>query len=377
MKSSVYGNHVCKSLLLLALSLVLAACGKSEAQPGGPANAGPDAAAPQKPEPVAVKRVTFGDAKSIFSTTATLEAEQRADVVSRTTGVVRRIEVEEGDMVKKDQVLLTLEDENQKLQLKMAQIKVQNLQKEYQRLKPVHEQGILSAQEFEALESRIEEAQASVELAELNLSYTVVRAPFSGSLTRRYLDQGAAVQPNAALFQIMDTSPLLARIHIPANRMGSVHSGQSVVLTLDSSASELVGKLSLVSPIVDASAGTVKVTAEIANYPAGTRPGDFVQVNVVTESHANAMLVDTVAVFEDKGEQVLYIVVDGKAVRKVVKVGFVERGVTEILAGIDGSEWIVVKGQRNLRDGAAVDVLEGASADATAALSPGTAGVTL
>ncbi len=375
LKKSVNWQYIWKGLLLGMLSLVLAACGEDAKEAPNPGAAGGDAAAQQKPEPVAVKRVRFGEAKSIFSTTATLEAEQSADVVARTTGIVRRIEVEEGDMVKKGQLLLTLDNETQKLDLKMAQIKAHNLEKEYERLKHVHEKGILSAQEFEAMANRLEEARANVEIAQLNLSHTQVRAPFSGRLTRRYLDEGANIQANAPLLQIMDTSPLLARIHIPANRMGSVRSGQLVQLRLDSATAELEGKLRLVSPIVDATAGTVKITAEISAYPAGTRPGDFVQVDVVTESHANAMLVDTVAVFEDKGEQILYIVVDGKAVRKVVKVGFVERGVTEILDGIDGSEWIVVKGQRNLREDAAVEVLEDASTESTAVHAKAAQGV--
>jgi RND family efflux transporter MFP subunit len=119
------------------------------------------------------------------------------------------------------------------------------------------------------------------------------------------------------------------------------------------------GKVSLVSPIVDPATGTVKVTAEIHDYPPGTRAGDFAQVRIVTARHERATLVPSRAVFEEQGSDILFVVEDHKAVRRIVETGFVDGDLTEVLGGVEEGELVIVKGQRELRDGAGVEVLEG------------------
>ena len=103
----------------------------------------------------------------------------------------------------------------------------------------------------------------------------------------------------------------------------------------------------------------MKVTAEVHDYPPGTRPGDFAQVRIVTARHERATLVPSRAVFEEQGNDILYVVEDGKAVRRVVETGFVDGDMTEIVDGLAAGELIVVKGQRQLRDGSGVEVIEG------------------
>ena len=119
-------------------------------------------------------------------------------------------------------------------------------------------------------------------------------------------------------------------------------------------------------PIVDETTGTVKVTAEIRKHPPGIRPGDFAEVQIVTERHQGAKLVPSRAVVQDEGESVVYVIANGKAARRVVKPGFVEGDVTEVLSGLEKGELVCVKGQRDLRDGQAVEILEGPGATASA-----------
>jgi membrane fusion protein (multidrug efflux system) len=353
--------------LLAALPLAfLAGCGgeeEAQAQSAGPGGGrgpgGPGGPNGGPPVPVAVEKVRSGSAASYYTATAALEAESRAQILARTTGVVREVLREEGDVVQQGEILLRLEDDEARWRVKQAEANLASARSDYERGKAMRESELVSTEEFEALENELRVREAELELAQLALSYTRVTSPFSGQVVRRLVDLGANVTPGTPLFDVMDVDPLLARVHIPARRMGFVEVGQEMEIRLDSIDATLAGQVSLISPIVDPSTGTVKVTAEIPDHPEATRPGDFAEVRIVTARHENATLVPSRSVFEDQGKQVLYVAVGGKAERRVVETGFVDGDDTEIVSGVEPGDLVVVKGQRQLRDGAAVDVLEG------------------
>jgi membrane fusion protein (multidrug efflux system) len=342
-----------------AVAVAFSGCGgESDGAPAGaPGNGAPGGA--ERAIPIAVARVTVGDAASYYTTTATLEAESRAEIAARTTGVVRQVLREEGDFVEAGDTLLLLEDDELRARVRQAEANLAKAQADHERRATMRATGLLSAQEFETSVNTLRVQEAEVELANLDLAHTRVSSPFAGRVVRRLIDLGANVSPGAPLFEVMDVNPLLARVHIPAKRMGFVRVGQDIELVLDSDKTELTGVVSLVSPIVDSSTGTVKVTAEIRDYPPATRPGDFAQVRIVTERHENSALVPSVAIFEDAGQSALYVVEDGKAARRVVVPGFVDGDFTEVMEGLDLEALVVTKGQRELRDGVGVEVLEG------------------
>jgi membrane fusion protein (multidrug efflux system) len=117
-----------------------------------------------------------------------------------------------------------------------------------------------------------------------------------------------------------------------------------------------------VSPVIDPSSGTIKVTIEIPTYPPGVRPGDFAQVSIVTERRVNRTLVPKVALVNDRGEQVVYVSADSTAERRVVEIGFQDDRNAEILTGVTEGERVVVKGQRTLKNGAAIKILDNTEA---------------
>jgi membrane fusion protein (multidrug efflux system) len=355
-------------LSLVTLGAVLAACagcgGKegdaSQGHGSGGAEAAPAAGGPPgETVPVAVVEAEIGVASSNYGTTAVLEAENHAQILARTTGVVRRLLREEGDLVQAGEVLIELEDDGAALRVRQAEVQLDKAEALHARAKSMREMGMLSDQEFESQDNDLHLREAELDLARLDLSYTRVVSPFAGRVVRRHVDLGANVTPGTALADVMDVTPLLALVHVPANRMGFVKPGQSVKIRLDSTGTDLDGVVRLVSPIVDPGTGTVKVTVEIMKYPPATRPGDFAQIQIVTARHDDAILVPSRAIFEEQGQSILFVVQEGKAVRRVVKSGFVDGENTEILEGVVAKDLVVVKGQRDLRDGLSVEILEG------------------
>jgi membrane fusion protein (multidrug efflux system) len=348
--------------IIALFALALSGCGgggddTAQAAPSDASGGGPGA--PRPSVPVAVERAERGAASSYYTTTATLEAASRAELLARTTGVVREILHEEGDVVPEGAELLRLEDDEARLRLEQAEANYRLAQAEFERRKAMLSGGLLSDGEFDTTRSNLEVREAELGLARVSLAYTRVTAPFAGRVVRRHVDLGASVNPGTPLFDVMDVTPLLAKIHIPAKRMGFVEAGQAIEVALDGAEKPLLGVVSLISPIVDETTGTVKVTAEIRDYPAGTRPGDFAEARIVTARHEDAVLVPSRAVFEEQGQDILYAVEDGKAVRRVLETGFVDGDFTEVVSGADSGDLIVVKGQRQLRPDGDVEILEG------------------
>ncbi len=343
----------------LAVVAALPACGNdSGGAPGAARAAGGRDRSQDPPTSVAVEPVTRGTVVARYTTTATLEAENRAEILARTQGVVEKLLCEEGDRVRSNQELLLLDDDEVRLRLQQAEVGLKEQRSIFERQEASFKKEVVSAAEFDLAKANVEKAEVERDLAEHTLSLTRVRAPFNGTITQRLVEVGQSVSEGTPLFAIASFDPLLARIHVPAKEMGSLRVGQAVELVLDSNAKRLNGVVRLVSPVIDPSSGTVKVTVHVTDYPEGTRPGDFAQVNVVTQRHEDVLRVPNVAVFEDRGENVVYVAQDSVAHRRVVDVGFIDDTHTEIRSGLEAGEIIVVKGQRSLRDGGRIRILE-------------------
>ncbi|MCK5408614.1 MAG: hypothetical protein KAJ37_14190, partial [Candidatus Krumholzibacteria bacterium] len=132
----------------------------------------------------------------------------------------------------------------------------------------------------------------------------------------------------------------------------------------------LRGIIDLVSPVIDPTSGTIKVTVEIPEYPPDTRPGDFAEVSIVTEKRAGTMLVPKIAVFTDRGDQIVYVAADSTAERRVIELGFEDDQHAEILSGVAEGENVVVKGQRSLKNGAPIKILEADTVSAGGPANP-------
>jgi membrane fusion protein (multidrug efflux system) len=131
-----------------------------------------------------------------------------------------------------------------------------------------------------------------------------------------------------------------------------------VQLVVTSTGDLLTGRIDLVNPMVDPESGTIKVTVEISDYPPTTRPGDFVEVSIVTDRRSDSLLVPRVAVVTERGLSSVYVVDGEVASQREVELGFSDDDNTEILSGIDEGELVVVQGQRALRDGQPVKLLD-------------------
>jgi membrane fusion protein (multidrug efflux system) len=373
------------STILVAAALVVAGCGggdDGQSQAGhqgrggggqghGPgAGQGPGGRPAQPAIPIAVARAQVGAISSYYTATATLAAEKEAQVLARVSGVVEALHCEEGDHVTTGQALLTIDNDEYRYRLAQAEANTADLRSRFDRLEEMQRQDLVSAEEYETVKNNLKSAEAEEGLARLTLSYTKVAAPFNGAVVSRLVDVGQNVSVGTALFVLSDFEPLLARVHVPSKEFKKLKPDQPVELVLESNRERLRGRIKLVSPVIDPSSGTIKVTIEIPEYPAGVRPGDFAEVRIVTERRTGATLVPKIALVTDRGEQVVYVAADSTAERRVVEIGFEDDDFAEILGGVAPDESVVVKGQRSLKHGDPIKILDGESSEAVADTKP-------
>ena len=332
----------------VAATAVLSGCGVGEAK-----------VPEQKPEPVpitvSVAPAEFGDMQALYSATAALEADAEALVVARTGGEITAILIEEGDYVEAGQVLARLDGARQRLAAEQARANHRKLLQEYKRNLELHDKGLVSAGAFENIKYEVDALEAAYELARLDLSYTEIRAPISGVVSERLVKLANTVNSSEVLFRIADPESLVASLYVPQRELNRFRTGQAAEMSADALPGDIyAARVQRISPTVDAEKGTFKVTLEVKESDHPLVPGMFTRINIVYDTHENALTVPAAAVSDEDSVHSLFVVDNGVARRVDVTTGYISRDRVEILSGIDENARVIVIGQNGLKDGARV-----------------------
>jgi membrane fusion protein (multidrug efflux system) len=308
------------------------------------------------PVPVEVSRVIPRSISSYYYTTATLDPEKKVDVLAKLAGQVVSIFVEEGDIVRAGQPLCKLEDDEQRISLEEARINRDKQQSEYDRIRSMFDQKLISDKEFSDTKYRAELAQAQFAAARLRYEHTEIRSPFDGVVTKRYVDLGQNVGIGNQIFEVADPQPLLVRMYLPENEVRTISIGQAVHIEPDNSPGRfLSGRVVRIAPEVDERTGTVKVTAETNGK---AMPGSFARIRVVTDTHDGSLTIPRRSVVSDAGETFVYIAVSDTVRKTPVRIGYQDQAFAEIIDGVEEGDSIVVVGTGGLRTGTKIKILE-------------------
>jgi len=312
----------------------------------------------QERVPVETVSVTTGDIASFLLLSSNLETERMSDVYSRTQGLVDKINVEEGDEVKKGQLLMELEPDE--LELIEARVKVEYERERslFKRKKMMFEKKLLSKEEFEIAGFSVDAKKISWQEAKLNLDHTQITSPISGVIGERLPRIGDRIHTTDKLFSVINNEEMIAVIHVPEKEVGKIHKKQKAYVTSQHIGDEkFAGWIKRVSPVVDPQSGTFKVTVGIKNEKKKLRPGMFVNVHVITEVHRNTALIPKTAVLYENERMQVFIVQDSLAKKIELKAGFQDYEKVESLSGIEPGAQIIVVGQAGLKDGSRVNVV--------------------
>ena len=306
--------------------------------------------------PVEVAALEVGPIESVLRFSTNLEAESEVQVFSQSSRLVTQLLVEEGTRVQQGQVLLRLQDDEQKSALARIESQLEKAERELNRQKNLFAKELIPEQTYNDKVYEVEQLELQLSDAKRELSYTEVKAPFAGTVTQRMVNLGDNITINQHLFDLVDFDTIVARIFVPEKDLARLHVGQSARLHSESLDGVREGKVLRIAPVVDPRSGTVKVTVGIPRNQ-GMLPGQYVEVELVVERREEALLVPKRALIYDDTSIFVYRLQDDLTVERLLVEAevedqrYIEPRVQAGARSLQAGDRVVVAGQAGLKDG--------------------------
>jgi len=319
---------------------------------------------------------------------------RRATIAAKITGLVKEVFAEEGMRVQAGQVLATLDDSDAQARLRSAEaernataatladlrVNLANSERDRQRSEALWKDGAVSEQSVDQARTAVESLRARIALAEeqvraaearakvaaQDLENTVIRAPFAGLVVSKDAQRGEMVSPISAgggftrtgIATIVDMTSLEVEVDVNESSLARVTPDQPVQAVLDAYPDwKIPGRVRTIIPTADRQKATVKVRVAFDRLDPRILPDMGVKVTFLgpepTAAQAGAprAVVPRAAIREEGGNQVVYVLRDGRVERRAVRLGEARGSEQEVTGALADGEQVVVKGLDGLRDG--------------------------
>lgn len=320
-------------VLLLALSIALIGCGKKDETQN---------AAEVKKIPVTVQTIAKGDMEKIITLGGLLNPQDEVLLASNNPGnKIVSVAVEEGDYVKKGTSLVLFDARSIDLSLEQAK-------RNYERNKMLFEQGAISKVQME----QVEDALESLQIQKENM---VINSPINGVVASVSAVEGQ-LAGSMPLVSVVNIDSLKLVLQVGETNIGKLRTGDEITVYVPVVSNEpYVGLITNIAPHVDSRTKAYPVTVEILNESKAIKGGMYGEVKLVTDRKEDVLIIPQNAILDYEQSKVVYIVENGKAIQKKVKVGLTLGDMAEITEGIQEGEQIVIEGQYGIKEGTLVN----------------------
>ena len=290
--------------------------------------------------------------------TGDMIAVRQASIYAKVSGNLERVHVDIGSAVGAGQLLALIDTTELYQQYQQASATFENARANYHRTKELSEQNLVARQEIDNADAALKVARANYELASTRLSYARITSPFSGFITKRYLDPGALVTASTtSLFMLMDLEAMKVIVNVLERDIPRIKEGKQAQVTVDAyPGQEFTGIVRRSAEAVDLATRTMGVEVDIPNRNRLLKPGMFARVTLVVDEHRNAITVPTQSVLSDDQGSFVFVAMNDTAKRITVNIGAEQNSRTERLKGLSGDESIITTGQQFVKDGGPVSL---------------------
>ena len=350
-------------LCVLAMTLGLTGC-----------NDAPPSTTPKQPSPVAATRPLQQNVPLLVESTGTLQAVNSAAIAARVEGTLQKVAYADGALVQAGDTLFVIDPSVYRAKLQQAEATLtaqkavrQRASIEYARNRKLYAEKAASQTTLESwreqlgnAEAQVAAAQAAVTQAGIELGYTVIKAPFTGRVSRHAVDIGNVVSPQTGtLATIVSQDPVYAAFTASAASvlplLHSVDDAKTIPLDLavGEGAYTAKGTLEYIAPEVDASSGTLALRGIFPNGDGKLLPGLFVRIRMSTGQVNKVLVIPRQCLLRTQGKTFVYVIGNNNAAEMVpVQTGpDIDNAQVAILHGITPETWVIYEGMAHVRPG--------------------------
>lgn len=345
------------SLVLLVIALVstpLLVRAANQQPANKPVASRPDPTLrPLKVSAMVIRPAVFAETLTL---TGTVRAEESVELSVETTGKLTGIFFTEGASVRAGELLARINDAELRAELKSATYRLELAGLKERRVSALLGKGGANQQDFDVATNELQVLRAETDLITAQLAKTELRAPFDGVVGLRLVSEGAQVTTATRLATLQNIETVKLDFAVPEKYAALITPGRAITFAVAGGAQRHEAEIYAIEPRINEQTRTLLVRARAPNPGARLRPGAFAEIELPLLPQPDALLVPPVAVVPGLTEKNLYVVREGLAVRRPVKLGVRTATQVQILAGLEAGETVITSGIQSLRSGLPVEV---------------------
>jgi membrane fusion protein (multidrug efflux system) len=294
-----------------------------------------------------------------LSTTGTVRANEKVDLVAEIAGKVAAIHFREGRRVSSGELLLEIDDTQLRAERERAAYRLSLAERSEARQRRLLDEGLISQEEYDFALNELNVLKAELELAEGRLVKTRIEAPFGGVIGLRAVSVGSYLTPQTRIATLQDVDPVKIDFSVPEKYTGDLVAGATMLFRTRGSDDAHTGTIVAVEPLVDPDTRSLTVRAQSPNPDGALVPGAFADVEIVVRRIEGALAVPNRAVIPELGGKKVYVYDDGEARPRPVETGLRTAELVEVTQGLEPGDRVIVTAIQRLRAGLEVEIEAG------------------
>ena len=297
---------------------------------------------------------------TVINAVGSLRAAEAVTMRPEVAGRIEAVMFEEGQRVEKGAVLFRLDAALARADVAEAEANAANSTRELKRADDLQAKKLIAPADADGKRATDNVNAAKLASSRTRLAKTDIRAPFSGVTGLRKVSAGEYVNIGDPLVDLVQLDPIKLDFSVPETQLGKVQTGQAIGVTLDAwPGQKFDGVVYALAPMVDASTRTLQLRAQLPNPDFRLKPGQFARVALETSRNAAALVIPEQALWPQGEQQNVYLIKDGKAELKPIKIGQRSAGLVEVVEGLSESDVVITAGQIKIGPGMPVQSVGG------------------